>query len=70
LAAAARRAINFSLIRQALSPPKAGKESNWLPAPAAEFNLTMRLYSPESEVTDGRWVPPAVRRTSIARKAA
>lgn len=43
--------------------PGAEKESNWLPAPAGDFNLTMRVYSPKSEVTDGRWAPPAVTKT-------
>jgi len=27
--------------------PGAGKESNWLPAPTGDFNLTMRLYAPK-----------------------
>lgn len=44
--------------------PGAEKESNWLPAPTGDFNLTMRLYSPKVEVIDGRWTPPAVRRLS------
>jgi hypothetical protein len=43
--------------------PGAEKESNWLPAPEGNFNLTMRVYSPKSAVTDGRWVPPAVTKT-------
>jgi hypothetical protein len=42
--------------------PGAEKESNWLPAPAGDFNLTMRVYSPKGEVTDGRWAPPAVKK--------
>jgi hypothetical protein len=42
--------------------PGAGKGSNWLPATADAFNLTMRIYSPKGEVLDGRWVPPAVKR--------
>jgi hypothetical protein len=49
--------------------PGAEKESNWLPAPTADFNLTMRVYSPKVEVTDGRWAPPPVRRTSMWRTA-
>jgi len=42
--------------------PGAAKESNWLPAPADAFNLTMRIYSPDARVTGGRWAPPAVKR--------
>jgi len=42
--------------------PGAEKEANWLPAPAAAFNLTMRLYSPKGQVLDGQWAPPAVKR--------
>jgi hypothetical protein len=42
--------------------PGAETESNWLPAPPAAFNLTMRVYSPKAEVLDGRWVPPAINR--------
>jgi hypothetical protein len=41
--------------------PGTEKESNWLPAPTGDFNLTMRAYSPKTEVTDGRWTPPAVK---------
>lgn len=44
--------------------PGAGTESNWLPAPAGEFNLTMRLYAPKGQVTDGRWNPPAIKKVS------
>jgi hypothetical protein len=44
--------------------PGAEKESNWLPAPTGDFNLTMRAYSPKTEVTDGRWAPPAVKRVA------
>jgi hypothetical protein len=35
--------------------------SNWLPAPAGEFNLTMRLYGPQTPVLDGSYRIPAVR---------
>jgi hypothetical protein len=34
--------------------------SNWLPAPAGNFNLTMRLYGPETSVLDGSYRLPAV----------
>jgi hypothetical protein len=36
--------------------------ANWLPAPDAGFNLTMRLYGPLSSVLDGSYRLPAVRR--------
>ena len=39
-----------------------GKEANWLPAPAGEFYLSLRMYSPRKEVVDGTWQPPPVRR--------
>jgi hypothetical protein len=42
--------------------PGAERESNWLPAPADAFNLTMRLYYPRRQVLDGTWAPPAVKR--------
>jgi hypothetical protein len=42
--------------------PGAEKESNWLPAPTGDFNLTMRLYAPKGQVLDGQWAPPAVKR--------
>jgi hypothetical protein len=42
--------------------PGGDRESNWLPAPAGEFNLIMRLYWPGPEALGGDWKPPAVRR--------
>ncbi|MBB3589907.1 hypothetical protein FHX08_000251 [Rhizobium sp. BK529] len=42
--------------------PGAGKESNWLPAPAGKFYLMMRLYWPNENapsIIDGTWkIPP------------
>ncbi|MGB6661307.1 MAG: DUF1214 domain-containing protein [Xanthobacteraceae bacterium] len=38
---------------------KPADTSNWLPAPAGDFNLTTRLYGPETSVLDGL---PAVKR--------
>jgi hypothetical protein len=40
--------------------PGADKEANWLPAPKAPFNLTMRMYAPKEEVLVGKWNPPPV----------
>jgi len=42
--------------------PGADKEANWLPAPKGPFNLTMRLYAPESAALTGKWNPPPVVR--------
>jgi hypothetical protein len=42
--------------------PGKDKESNWLPAPKAPFNLTMRLYSPEGDALTGKWDPPPVKK--------
>jgi hypothetical protein len=40
--------------------PGTDKEANWLPAPKGPFNLTMRLYAPESEALTGKWNPAPV----------
>jgi hypothetical protein len=37
--------------------------SNWLPAPKGPFNLTMRLYGPQTTILDGSYRLPAVQRT-------
>ena len=42
--------------------PGKDKEANWLPAPKGAFNLTMRLYSPQSDALTGKWNPPPVTR--------
>lgn len=42
--------------------PEAEKASNWLPAPNGSFNLTMRLYGAGSQILDGTYHLPAVRR--------
>jgi hypothetical protein len=43
-------------------PPRKDHGSNWLPAPAGDFNLTMRVYDPKPEMLDGSWQPPPVKR--------
>lgn len=42
--------------------PGADKEANWLPAPSGSFSMNLRLYLPRPEATDGRWVPPGIKR--------
>ena len=47
--------------------PGKDRESNWLPAPAGDFNLTLRMYWPKDEpisINDGSWVPPGARKLS------
>jgi hypothetical protein len=46
--------------------PGADKQANWLPAPAAPFALTLRLYWPNEQapsILDGTWAPPPLVRT-------
>ena len=40
--------------------PGTEKQANWLPAPSAPFNLTMRLCAPKSDALIGKWNPPPV----------
>ena len=47
--------------------PGKDRESNWLPAPAGEFVLMMRLYWPKEKppsIIDGSWKIPAVKEAS------
>jgi hypothetical protein len=61
---------SLDLYFQNESPGK-DMEANWLPAPKAPFNLTMRLYAPKSEALTGRWNPPPVTRvqTTVGQSA-
>jgi hypothetical protein len=40
--------------------PARARRSNWLPVPAGDFALVLRLYWPRDEVLARRWAPPAV----------
>ena len=42
--------------------PGSEQESNWLPAPAGNFDMTLRLYWPSMDILTGAWKPPAVKR--------
>ncbi len=36
------------------------KNVNWLPAPAGQFRLNLRLYGPSKKAIKGAWIPPGV----------
>jgi hypothetical protein len=42
--------------------PGPDKQSNWLPAPAGSFNLTMRLYGAQTPILDGSYRLPGIRK--------
>jgi hypothetical protein len=42
--------------------PGKDKEANWLPAPTGHFSLSIRIYAPRSEVTNGMWKAPPIQR--------
>lgn len=44
------------------SAPGPGKGANWLPAPAEDFNVILRLYWPKPEVLGKTWIPPPIKR--------
>jgi hypothetical protein len=44
-------------------PPPEAQHGNWLPAPkAGAFSLYVRAYWPKTEIIDGSWTPPAVKK--------
>jgi hypothetical protein len=47
--------------------PGADKEANWLPAPAGDFVLILRMYWPNEStpsIINGSWTVPAVKKVS------
>ena len=53
--------LELYLQRQSPGPER---EANWLPTPGeGPFSVTMRLYWPKPEATDGTWSPPPVTAT-------
>lgn len=57
-------------LTMALGPkqPEGIPESNWLPTPEGKkYNVTFRFYGPTKDVTDGKYFPPPLVRTSQTR---
>jgi hypothetical protein len=50
--------------------PGAGKESNWLPAPAGPFYCIMRIYIPQPAVFSGQWKQPPLQRVAAVQAKA
>jgi len=44
--------------------PGKDKESNWQPAAAGEFSITMRVYWPKPAMLDRSWMPPPVKQVN------
>ena len=53
---------------QSESPGK-GKASNWLPAPAGPFMVTLRYYWPKPALLEGKWTSPQIERARQAPQA-
>lgn len=47
-------------IRIQHATPADADQSNWLPAPAGHFRLSLRMYWPGTAILEGKWTPPAV----------
>ncbi|MFC7472738.1 DUF1254 domain-containing protein [Dankookia sp. GCM10030260] len=48
--------------------PGAGREANWLPAPAGKFQLMLRMYWPDENdpsILNATWQMPAVRKVMV-----
>ena len=64
MASDARFRATLKSLVAALGSPGSDKESNWLPAPAGDFFLQMRLYEPTDEVLDETYKVPQVIRAN------
>ena len=42
--------------------PDAATDANWLPAPASDFYVILRMYQPDDAILDGTWQLPEVTR--------
>lgn len=43
------------------APDDPSERANWLPAPAEEYYVVLRLYGAKPEVSDGKWTPPPIK---------
>jgi hypothetical protein len=57
-----RRGRDGSLTIYVQHERPSGAAANWLPAPAGEFRLALRIYEPRRSVLRGSWKPPPVHR--------
>jgi hypothetical protein len=53
---------SLDIYLQQTAPP--GHASNWLPAPAGRFEVTLRMYGPEASALQQRYVYPLIKQTS------
>lgn len=51
---------NGSVTIYVQNAPPAGSESNWLPAPAGNFKLWLRVFVPGTAILNGSYEPPPV----------
>ena len=51
---------SFTVVKYPSTYP--AQRANWLPAPAEEFYLYLRLYLPKPAALDGTWEPPLIVR--------
>ncbi|MBE2189775.1 MAG: DUF1254 domain-containing protein [Candidatus Kapabacteria bacterium] len=47
--------------------PGKDKESNWLPAAAGDFSVTLRVYWPKESMIDGSWKTPGIKKVSLQK---
>ena len=46
-----------------IAPADSKWQANWLPAPDAAFNLSLRIYDPTAPAIAGKWLPPPITRS-------
>lgn len=45
------------------APDDPSERANWLPAPAGEYYVVLRLYGAKPEVSSGKWTPPPIKKS-------